>query len=87
LNVTNPDTVEFRIFRGSLRYESVMAALEFVNALLTFCTPGEVSLVEFTALGFKRWLVRPQNRIDTKYLRSYLAVEANHDNEREPIAA
>lgn len=87
LNVTNPDTIEFRIFRGSLRYESVMAALEFVNALLTFCTPGEVSLVEFTALGFKKWLVRPQNRIDTKYLRSYLAVEVNHDNEREPIAA
>ena len=87
LNVTNPDTIEFRIFRGSLRYESVMAALEFVNALLTFCTPGEVSLVEFTALGFKKWLIRPQNRIDTKYLRSYLAVEVNHDNEREPIAA
>ena len=83
LNVTNPDTIEFRIFRGSLRYESVIAALEFCNALLTFCTPGVTSLIDFTAVGFKKFITRPDNRIDTKYLRSYLSLDTNNDNERQ----
>ena len=38
LNVTSHQTVEFRLFRGSLRYESVMAALEFSNSLVDFCS-------------------------------------------------
>jgi hypothetical protein len=83
LNVTNHDTIEFRIFRGSLRYESVMAALEFCNAILTFCTPGVTSLVDFTAVGFKKFIIRPDNRTDTKFLRSYLSLDANNDNERQ----
>ena len=83
LNVTNPDTIEFRIFRGSLRYESVIAALEFCNALLTFCTPGVTSLIDFTAVGFKKFIIHPNNRVDTKYLRSYLSLDLNNDNERQ----
>tara|TARA_R110000772_G_scaffold58_6_gene426 strand:- start:3117 stop:4361 length:1245 start_codon:yes stop_codon:yes gene_type:complete len=86
LNVTNTATIEFRIFRGSLRYESVIAALEFVNAVLTFCTPGEVSLTEFTALGFKRWLMRFDHKTDTKFLRSYLSMDTEHDQE-QPVQA
>lgn len=83
LNVNNSETIEFRIFRGSLRYESVAAALEFVNAVLTFCTPGVTSIMDFNAIGFKRWLMRPENRPDTKYLRSYLHLDVNSDNERQ----
>jgi len=84
LNITNVETVEFRIFRGSLRYESVMAALEFVNSLMTFCTPGSVSLSNFHADGYKSWIQLPPNRVDTKNLRSYLAIGGDHAaNERE----
>lgn len=87
LNVTNPDTIEFRIFRGSLRYESVMAALEFVNSLLTFCTPGEVSLTQFTAIGFKQWLMQPERKAENRFLRSYLSLDGNNDNEQTTTAA
>lgn len=83
LNVTNHETIEFRIFRGSLRYESVIAALEFCNAILTFCTPGVTSLIDFTAVGFKKFILRPDNRTDTKFLRSYLSLDVNNDNERQ----
>lgn len=37
LNVTNHKTVEFRIFKGSLKYDSVLSAIEFANALTMFC--------------------------------------------------
>ena len=73
INVTGDKTIEFRIFRGSLKYESLMAALEFTNALLAFCAPGTVSNQEFNSLGFRKFLVNPVIADDTKYLRSYLA--------------
>lgn len=82
LNVSGSETVEFRIFRGSLRYESIMAALEFCNALLTFCQPGEVSFTEFNAVGFRKYIQRIDMKHDTKYLRAYLNVNADTDNER-----
>lgn len=87
LNVTNAETIEFRIFRGSLRYESVMAALEFVNSLLTFCTPGEVSLTQFTAIGFKQWLMQPERKAENRFLRSYLSLDGNNDNEQTTTAS
>jgi hypothetical protein len=86
LNVTSDKTVEFRMFRGSLRYESIMAALEFVNAILDFCTPGVTSFVEFNALGFKKFVMHPSNSTDTKYLRSYLSLNVEHDNEQRQAA-
>ena len=83
LNVSGDKTVEFRIFRGSLRYESIAAALEFVNALLTFCTPGVTAFNEFTAIGFKKFVMSAEMKPDTKYLRSYLSLDADTDNERK----
>lgn len=82
LNVTNRDTIEFRIFRGSLRYESVMAALEFVDALLTFCMPGQVSIMEFNSIGFRKFLANPSMSVDTTFLRPYLSINSNTDNEQ-----
>jgi len=81
LNVQGTKTIEFRIFRGSLRYESIMAALEFVNAVLGFCTPGVTAIQDFTSIGFKKFVLLRENKEDTKFLRSYLALDANHDNE------
>lgn len=86
LNVTSDKTIEFRLFRGSLRYESIMAALEFVNAILDFCTPGATSFVDFNALGFKKFLMDPSNSTDTKYLRSYLSLNVETDNEQRQAA-
>jgi len=86
LNIQNRDTVEFRIFRGSLRYESVMAALEFCNALLTFCQPGEVSFTQFNAVGFKTYIQSQSMKQDTKFLRSYLRMSEDTDNERQVAA-
>jgi hypothetical protein len=83
LNVTGRETIEFRIFRGSLRYESVIAALEFVNAILTFCTPGVTSIMDFHAIGFKRFIMSDEMKPDTKFLRSYLSLDVNTDNERK----
>jgi hypothetical protein len=82
LNVTGRDTIEFRIFRGSLRYESVISALEFVNAVLTFCTPGVTAITDFHAIGFKKFIMSPEMKPDTKFLRAYLSLDANTDNER-----
>ena len=87
LNVNGDKTVEFRIFRGSLRYESIMAALEFVNAVCEFCTPGVVSMRDFNALGFKTFIMQASNRADTKYLRSYLSLDDRTDSEQQRIAA
>jgi hypothetical protein len=86
LNVTGDATIEFRLFRGSLRYESIMAALEFVNAILDFCTPGTTSFVDFNAIGFKKFLMQPSNSTDTKYLRSYLSLNVETDNEQRQAA-
>lgn len=86
LNVTGDKTIEFRMFRGSLRYESIMAALEFVNAILDFCTPGATSFVDFNALGFKNFVMHPSNSRDTKYLRSYLSLNVDTDNEQRQAA-
>ena len=82
LNVQNSETIEFRIFRGSLRYESIIAALEFVNATLTFCTSGVTAITDFHAIGFKRFIMSDEMKPDTKFLRSYLSLDADTDNER-----
>jgi len=37
LNLTNKGTVEFRIFRGTLKRESLFKSLEFCDALVHFC--------------------------------------------------
>lgn len=81
LNVTNSNTIEFRIFRGSLRYESVMAALEFVDALLNFCMPGQTSIRDFNSIGFRRFISAPEHRTDTEHLRPYLSINPSTDNE------
>lgn len=83
LNVTGDHTIEFRIFRGSLRYESIAAALEFVNAVLSFCNPGVTAFNEFNAIGFKKFIMSQEMKPDTKFLRKYLSLDSETDNERK----
>lgn len=43
INLQNPETVEFRIFRGTLKDTSIIMNLEIVKSLLDFTEPGITS--------------------------------------------
>lgn len=54
VNVENTDTLEFRIFKGSLRPECLWRALEFVHSLVKFCE--QTSLEKLQASQYLAWL-------------------------------
>lgn len=71
VNIQPRNTIEFRIFRGSLKYRSVMAALEFCHALVQFCRPAEAGIKDLTA---EKFLTFCQNKMknETKHLLGFL---------------
>lgn len=72
INLQNRETIEFRMFKGTLRYESLMASLEFTNLLIEFCLPGKVSFTKFNAVGFKEFMYLEENLHQSAFLRQYL---------------
>lgn len=70
LNFQNEKTVEFRLFKGTLKYETIMACLEFTFATWHFCR--EASTNQLTTAGFLDFICKPENRKDTRFLRTYL---------------
>lgn len=48
LNLTNQKTIEFRLFKGTLKYETFMADFEFVNNLVHFASNLELPIEELT---------------------------------------
>jgi len=46
VNLQNEHTIEFRIFKGTLKLASVIKAIEFCDCLLSFCAPGICSVKE-----------------------------------------
>ena len=48
LNLTNRNTIEFRFFKGTLKYETFMADFEFVNNLVHFASNLELPIEELT---------------------------------------
>ena len=70
INFNNPATVEFRLFKGTLRYETQMACLEFTYATWFFCRDAGVT--ELTSANFIKFICQPNQRKDTKFLRQYL---------------
>lgn len=44
LNLCNRNTIEFRIFKGTLKRETFFKAVEFCDALIDFCLPAQRSL-------------------------------------------
>ncbi len=40
VNLVNKDTIEFRIFKGTLKRESFFKAIEFCDAMIRFCAMG-----------------------------------------------
>ena len=61
LNLTNRRTIEFRIFRGTLKFETFMASVELVNNIMTLCSNLEIPIEDIT------W-----NRLtETEYAKAY----------------
>lgn len=72
VNVNKSRTIEFRIFRGSLKYMAVMAAVEFTNAVVEFCRPGGPEGFNLKAPAFLDFIASAAMRRDTRHLRTYL---------------
>jgi hypothetical protein len=70
LNFQNDRTIEFRLFKGSLKYETIMACLEFTYATWHFCK--DASIDQLTTKDFISFICKPENKQDTRFLRVYL---------------
>jgi hypothetical protein len=70
LNFANERTIEFRLFKGSLKYETIMACLEFTYATWHFCK--DASIDQLTIEHFIQHICKPENKTDTRFLRVYL---------------
>jgi hypothetical protein len=70
LNFQNDRTVEFRMFKGTLRYATIMACLEFTYATWFFCR--DTGTNQLTTENFLEFICRAENLCDTKFLRQYL---------------
>jgi len=71
INLTGSGTIEFRIFRGSLKYEAVVAAVEFCHALLEYCARPETAASGLNAQAFIRWCANDLTD-ETAILRAYV---------------
>lgn len=70
LNFKNTNTVEFRLFKGSLVYSTIMSCLEFTYA--TWFFTRESSTKNLTIDHFLKFICANENRADTRFLRAYL---------------
>ena len=70
VNLTSRQTIEFRMFRGSLKLEAVVAAVEFCHALLEFCA-RELEPGALNARAFLRWCALDYAS-ETATLRAYV---------------
>lgn len=55
INLRKANTVEFRIFRSSLKYERIMGYLEFCYALVNFCNEAPLRKGDLTNSKFKTY--------------------------------
>ena len=72
VNLTNRRTIEMRMFKGTLKHQSVLAALEFTNALIRFTEPASSAGFILTADKFVDYINSNDVRRDTRNLREYL---------------
>lgn len=73
VNLCNDHTIEFRIFRGSLNYGAVMAAIEFTNAVADFCNPTGPDGFNLKTPAFLDFINTAAMRKHTRHLRAYIA--------------
>lgn len=71
INMQNSNTIEFRLFKGSLKLKSIMACLEFSRALCLFVR--EYGDAAMNTPEFLLFIEEPRHRRETRYLRNHLA--------------
>jgi hypothetical protein len=74
LNFQNSNTIEFRLFKGTLKYQTIMACLEFTYASWFFTL--EAGLSDLNISKFLEFISKPENKQDTAHLRAYLTNKA-----------
>lgn len=62
VNLQNPHTIEFRLFKATLNKHTFMARLEFVEALVNYAGTGVASIQEMTVEKFCAWLELRRNQ-------------------------
>jgi hypothetical protein len=72
INVTGEKTIEFRIFKGSLKYESVVAALEFCHSLVEFTRPASEGDIKNLTMDHYMEFISDHMHKDTTVLRPYI---------------
>lgn len=70
LNLTGSRTVEFRLWRGSLLPQAVLASIEASVAILRYARAATMS--EVSVAGFLRHLHRPDHAAETVHVRPYI---------------
>jgi len=70
LNFNNERTIEFRLFKGTLKYATIMACLEF--AFISWFFARDTSQTQLTTENFLQYICLENNRRDTRHLRAYL---------------
>lgn len=63
-------TVEFRMFKGTLRWETILASIEFCDAAIAYVTQAGCS--QLTADHFTKWIKKHVTRKTYPALRAYL---------------
>jgi hypothetical protein len=51
VNLTNRETIEFRIFKGTLNHVTIMATLQFCHELVEFCKTNTLSHISSVTWG------------------------------------
>jgi hypothetical protein len=69
VNLTR-NTIEFRIFKGTLKWETVLASIEFCEAVISYCTQYGAS--RLNDRDFTAWLKSAVTRKTYPALRDYL---------------
>lgn len=61
VNLQNEHTIEFRVFRGTLKYNTFVATLQFVNAICNFaCTMSEDDIEKTSWFDFVEGITEPE---------------------------
>jgi hypothetical protein len=78
VNITPRETIEFRIFKGSLKYESVISAIEFAYAVTEFCKPSVTSIKDLNADKFLDFCAKEMPD-ETANMRPYISTRIEND--------
>ena len=70
LNFKNDNTIEFRLFKSSLKFETIMSCLEF--SFIAWFFARDTSQQQLNTDNFLQYICLENNRHDTRYLRAYL---------------